>query len=484
MNNTPHKRYFSFIPPKENRARRLLIGIMTLSLIFCESFSNRLASATINSHILPQSILLPTPPTLVPSLKGLRINPEYPLEMEFIVDASEQYDFKTAEARKLINYFLAALTIPSDELWVNLSPYEEYRVISENLSRTDIGRDLLAQDYVLKKFAASLTHPHYPLGKNFWERLRREAFNQYGVVDVPLDTFTKVWIVPERATLYEADGMVYIDDSYLKVMLQDDYEALRASRDGQGRAAQSDLTTHQKVNELSKEISREILIPVIEKEVNEGAHFAPLRQIYHSMILAIWYKENLGQNIVVQLYADKSKTAGIEQMEVGINQEVYQKYLDVFKRGVFNFISEDYDPATNAVTPRQYYSGGMNFDVEEKKFSSSPVPSQWLQGKIMGLISPLLLSITLIALSEPNEAVTLSLDDGQPTVTVVQSQQEEAPVGGIDLDMSFDDISVLENLHGTSFNGLIDISNTVPINIGNFQGFQFKVLDLRPFLNI
>ena len=60
------------------------------------------------------------------------------------------------EADKLIKYFLASLTVPEDELWVNLSPYEEGRIISKKFGQTEMGRDLLAQDYILKQLTASM----------------------------------------------------------------------------------------------------------------------------------------------------------------------------------------------------------------------------------------------------------------------------------------------------------------------------------------
>ena len=49
----------------------------------------------------------------------------------------------------MVEYFLASLTIPDDEMWVNLSPYEKDWIISEGLGLTSMGRDLLAQDYML-----------------------------------------------------------------------------------------------------------------------------------------------------------------------------------------------------------------------------------------------------------------------------------------------------------------------------------------------
>jgi len=70
---------------------------------------------------------------------------------------------------RLVSYFMAALTVPETDFWVNLSPYEADDVIPQQLSDTDFGRDLLVQDYVLKQVAASLTHPESALGKKYWQ---------------------------------------------------------------------------------------------------------------------------------------------------------------------------------------------------------------------------------------------------------------------------------------------------------------------------
>ena len=40
------------------------------------------------------------------------------------------------ESNRLVKYFLAAMTIPQDDLWVNLSPYEENRIIPDELGKT------------------------------------------------------------------------------------------------------------------------------------------------------------------------------------------------------------------------------------------------------------------------------------------------------------------------------------------------------------
>ena len=63
------------------------------------------------------------------------------------------------DASRLIKYFFAALTVPEKDLWVNLSPYEKDRIAPVAFARTEMGRDLLAQDYLLKQLTASLMYP-------------------------------------------------------------------------------------------------------------------------------------------------------------------------------------------------------------------------------------------------------------------------------------------------------------------------------------
>jgi len=90
------------------------------------------------------------------------------------------------------------LTIPENELWVNLSPYERNRIIPKNFGLTEMGRDLLAEDYMLKQITASLIYPEGEIGKKFWARIYQEAARKFGTTNIPVNTFNKVWIVPQK----------------------------------------------------------------------------------------------------------------------------------------------------------------------------------------------------------------------------------------------------------------------------------------------
>lgn len=41
------------------------------------------------------------------------------------------------------------------------------------------------------------------------------------------------------------------------------------------------------------QVFRELVVPVVEKEVNEGENFAEIRQITYSVILAAWFPLDL-----------------------------------------------------------------------------------------------------------------------------------------------------------------------------------------------
>ncbi len=286
-------------------------------------------------------------------LKGMTVHPDDPLRLDFIVDGGES-GLPVAEIKKeserLVKYFLASMTVPSGDFWVNLSPEEKDRIIPENLSRTQLGRDLLAQDYLLKQLTASLMYPEKELGQKFWKAVRARARERFGTTELPLNSFNKVWILPESATVYEHENTVYVVGSRLKVLTDADY--LAAS--GRERPAGGQMLATQ------SQIIKEIIIPELEREVNQGKHFAPLRQIYHSLILAKWYKETMKESLLSQVYVDQNKVDGVDDVDEGMKNRIYDRYIHAYKKGVFNYIKKDYDELAQKEIPRKYFSGGIS----------------------------------------------------------------------------------------------------------------------------
>ncbi len=343
-----------------------------------------------------------SPPMEAITLKGLKVFANDPFKLEFIMDKGDSAP-QQEQLNKLIKYFLAGLTTPEQDLWVNLSPYEKDRIIPEAFGQTEMGRDLLAQDYILKQITASLMYPEDEIGKKFWKKIYDEAAKKYGTTNIPVNTFNKVWIVPEKAEVYEGNSPVipakeqiaYITESKLKVMLESDYLAItknnavstgpvtatpyKSSELGKlappvyrGPVAVPPVPISQKNNsEFSKNIIREIILPALETEINEGKNFAQLRQVYNSLILATWYKNKIKSNIIAKQFVNQNKIEGIsfdstDAQSLNI-EKIYQQYLMAFKKGATNLIREEQDPITHQMIPRKYFSGGvtvMNLNVK------------------------------------------------------------------------------------------------------------------------
>ncbi len=302
-------------------------------------------------------VLLASPMRVPPLLRGIKLNPHDPLQLTFYLDSgSLTYKAGTRaikqEAGKMVRYFLSALTIPEKDLWVNLSPYEKNRMVPSALGQTTMGRDMLAQDYVLKQFTASLIYPEGKLGQKFWQAAYAKTGIHYQGMKEVINTFNKVWIVPQEAHIEVNGDIAFIRRAHLKVMLEADYTALNQHTVSITSTQQDQMTS----------LVKSLIIPEIEREVNEGANFAPLRQMFYSMILAAWFKMHIKDSIVNRAYANKGKVSvGINQQDPATNDAIYTQYLQAYKKGVFNYIKEDVDEVTGEVVPRKYFSGGADF---------------------------------------------------------------------------------------------------------------------------
>ena len=286
---------------------------------------------------------------------------------------------------------------------INLSPYEKDRIVPKEFGQTGMGRDLLAEDYFLKQITASLIYPESRLGREFWQKVYAQAQAKYGTTNIPVNTFNKIWIVPERAVVYENKGVAFVLENHLKVMLEEDYLALgkaegrRWKAEGEGVDVKgiNPSTFHLRPSELlrvsgmrttarlASNIIRSIVIPALTKEVNEGKNFAQLRQVFYSLILATWYKKKIKDSILNKIFANRKKIRGVQYQDSVIAspkgeaiferttndvEAIYQNYLNAFKKGVFSYIKEESQfqfPTLGGKgqgevkIPRKYFSGGV-----------------------------------------------------------------------------------------------------------------------------
>jgi len=109
---------------KKNLRLRTIIALGLIFAFFLNSIGPLPAYA--------QDFALPAPGVMVrlspafnsPILKGIKVHPDNPFRFDFILDRGNSQLSNNAlkdESSKLIKYFLASLTIPEKDLWVNLS---------------------------------------------------------------------------------------------------------------------------------------------------------------------------------------------------------------------------------------------------------------------------------------------------------------------------------------------------------------------------
>ncbi len=317
------------------------------------------------------------------------------------------------EAKKLVNYFFLGLTLPSDAFWVNLQPSQADRITSKKLAKTDLGRTLLEQDLKLKKDMARLLHPKDPVGKQYWERLYQRIADRenLNVKRCPLSadnrlnkfkiqTSNRVWITPDQAVVMETEDGALVAKATLKVMLENEYLSSTVSSQRAGAAGNETIPPARNDNAiqiLSEQLMKEIVLPVITEKVNTDPGYAPLRQVYYSLVLAEWYKRKTAQMIAdekQQMITDKrmdtstktiadtsAKTEGLRGGEVSSNNPyssyinsgttaglessnpwskdaLFQEYLKSYAQGEYKIKDTIFG------LKRMYFSGGILFSLK------------------------------------------------------------------------------------------------------------------------
>jgi len=252
-------------------------------------------------------------------------------------------DLKKA-AQKNLEYFFIGLNLPNEKFWVNLNPDEPNRVIEPVLGQTDLGRIMLNADLRLKEDACELLNPETSAtGREFWNRLEEKA-NSLGIAD-KIPVVTRLWIVSGEVKVSESNGSLRIIKSRLRVSLEPAYLT-------QKQAVKD--KSQKSLDDFASGLMSELILPILDKRVNEAYAYADLREVYHALILARWYKEKFGSYYGSLLQASDIEVLKDAQLDFSYSpQEIYRDYLKSFK-------SEGYSYSSAFITT-QYVSGGIDF---------------------------------------------------------------------------------------------------------------------------
>jgi len=354
---------------------------LTLAFFLLSLFPNRLWAESADN---PSTVVAATP-----VLRAIRLDPKDPFHMEFIFDSPR--GLSREKVSRTVEYFLAALTIPESDLWVNLSPYEQDRVMDDHLVKTHFGESLLKEDYLLKQLAASLTNPETEAGKRYWREINNynrslseprpsihpaNRRDTQGAACIEMtQSFNKVWIVPAGARVKENGYAAYIEHSALQVLTEEDYLARERNGDGShfsgARNGAEKRTVPVSDTNNSIDSFRKHILPLINKEVNEGESFAQLRQMYNAFVLATWFKRKVKESIFKD-YIGNDKVSGIDRADKAIKEKIYASYLEAFKKGAYNYVKKEYVRANNysplqKIAKHHYFSGGIELDERDIK---------------------------------------------------------------------------------------------------------------------
>ncbi|MEW6170267.1 MAG: hypothetical protein AB1472_01705, partial [Candidatus Omnitrophota bacterium] len=269
--------------------------------------------------------------------------------------------FLEEETKTLLEYFFIGISLSNDTFWVNLRPDSPNEIINDQLAQTQVGKILLEADLELKKDTSKLIDPSTPLGKLYWDKLYQKAEQIYGTQTVTIPTLVRPWIVPDEIIIRESADNAYIYKATLKVMLEQDY--LKST---DNRAQSTDYSfkdpRQRQLNEYASQLLKELIIPKLTKDINSSKKYAPLRQVYYSLILAQWFKQRFSnKDGIYSRLINREDLTNLTLNQPLDTNTYFKAYQKSFKEGEYNLQTSIYTSQGQVI--RSYISGGMNLTI-------------------------------------------------------------------------------------------------------------------------
>lgn len=216
--------------------------------------------------------------------------------------------------------FFVWLSLNPSAFWVNLNPDEPDRIVDAQLGTTEVGRIMLEADLRLKQDMAALQRPDNPLGAEYWRRRDTAGFLDQCFA-------TRLWIVPEPATVSEDGDGLHILDAPLRVQLEKSDIRTRGQACSGPPADDGTQLRHE-------ELLRQTLLPALDRAVDEGEAYADLRRIYLSRVAAQWYRERAAERPTsFGDVIDSGDVAAWTSRAAWSPKEVFDRYRTSFVEG-------------------------------------------------------------------------------------------------------------------------------------------------------
>ena len=334
-------------------ARKIIVFLISFILIFEQSGFAQVAAplgipAYLNGYLNPDRFR----PMHLRSLSYDALNNNF----NILLDKGDIKDLKPVvvqdTTQKLLEYFKIGISLPNSMFWVNLRPDSEKEIIDPDLEKTDLGKVLLEADLQMKKDLANLTSPDNAEGRLYWDRLYAKAEAMFGRSDIEIPTLTRPWIVPGEIIIRQNSDTAYVYKATLKVMLEQDY-----LKDTKGY--EFDDPRLKELNEFSSDLIRKLIIPKLARQVNSSKKYSQLRQVYYSLILAQWFKQQFrGKQGEYSSQIDKKDLTGLTSKIAWSKDTYFKAYQKSFKNGEYDR-QDTYSDVYGGLSIRRYCSGGI-----------------------------------------------------------------------------------------------------------------------------
>jgi LPXTG-motif cell wall-anchored protein len=279
---------------------------------------------------------------------------DYSFSAKKMPDPENNPGFGGKEKAQLISdSFFTWLALTPEKFWVNLNPDQPDKIMDAKLGTTDAGRVLLEADMEMKHDNARAMDPKTERGALFWDSLAR-------VDGAPCLHSTRNWIVPEPAQVREQDGGIYILDAPLKVnSVPQEYDTPVPG--GKCELSKAQIRHNQR-------LVNTMIIPEVEKQINNDPEYADLRRVYTSRIAAEWVRQQDAKKPT-----DYHKI--IDSNDVSkwpIRGPKWDK-MDVWKEMVKSFTEGDYSFEREYGGRVYIYTvGGVDFSTSPKRNINRP----------------------------------------------------------------------------------------------------------------
>ena len=299
-----------------------------------------------------------------PLVGGIEFPMNNPLNIGFslLVDATHEMPTQAEQVelqQRLGRYLNTFLVLSGEQVNVTLTPTDDYCGLPELLRHTELGRDMLAQDVVLKHYTASQLHPSRPHGRAFWDKVNALTSGRRN-----FESCYRVWIVPGEACVHEKtvdqQGHVAIEKLGLKVLCEEDYETLRRYRESERRGAEVAHMPEWDAQVVA--LFKELILPEIQKEVSSGPRFGLLRQVLSVLVVANWIMQSqLGDMLRKAGFigSNEPQRYGLNTVDEAVLLSMKRLYLRMFGDGVWQHTATRIEPGSGLVEKRLYVAGGI-----------------------------------------------------------------------------------------------------------------------------